>query len=183
MRDRLPVSDGSELRLLEEADADELHRLIEANRAQLAHWMPWAADQTPEATLAFIRLTRRQWQANEGFQPALICDGAIVGMAGFPGINWPHGSTTIGYWLDGAHQGRGLMTRAVRALVDLAFGELELHRVEIRAAADNRRSRAIPERLGFREEGVQREVERIGTRYNDLVVYGLLAPEWVEKGA
>ena len=55
--------------------------------------------------------------------------------------------------------------------------------MEIRAATDNRRSRAIPERLGFREEGVEREVERIGTRYNDLVVYGLLAPEWVEQGA
>jgi ribosomal-protein-serine acetyltransferase len=183
VRDRLAVSDECELRLLDETDADELNRLIEANRAYLARWMPWAAEQTPEATLEFIRLTRRQAAANEGFQAALICDGAIVGMAGFPGVNWPHRSTTIGYWLDERHQGRGLMTSAVRALVNLAFTELELHRVEIRAATRNRRSRAIPERLGFREEGVQREVERIGDRFNDLAVYGLLAPEWVQQDA
>jgi len=66
------------------------------------------------------------------------------------------------------------MTRAVSALIDHAFGEWELHRVEVQAAVDNRKSRAIPERLGFEEEGVRREAERVGDRYLDLVVYGLL---------
>jgi ribosomal-protein-serine acetyltransferase len=112
-----------------------------------------------------------------------VCDGAIVGIAGFLGVNWPHGSTSIGYWLSERHQGRGLMTDAVRTLIDRAFGEWSLHRVEIRAATGNARSRRIPERLGFREEGVMREAERIGERYNDLAVYGLLAPEWVQEGA
>jgi ribosomal-protein-serine acetyltransferase len=170
-----------DLRLLEEGDAEELYRLIDANRAYLARWMPWAAGQTLESTLEFIRFTRRQEAANDGFQAALIREGAIIGMVGFHGVNWPHGSTTIGYWLDEGHQGRGLMTRAVRDLVDHAFTQWDLHRVEIRAATDNARSRAIPERLGFREEGVQREAERIGERYNDLAVYGLLAHEWVER--
>jgi ribosomal-protein-serine acetyltransferase len=170
-----------DLRLLEEGDADELYRLIERNRAYLARWMPWAADQTLAGTLEFIRLTRRQAAAKDGFQAALVPDGAIVGMVGFHGVNWPHRSTTIGYWLDEGHQGRGLMTRAVRTLIDHAFAEWNLHRVEIRAATGNRRSRAIPERLGFHEEGVQREAERIGERYNDLVIYGLLAREWVQQ--
>jgi ribosomal-protein-serine acetyltransferase len=183
VRERLAVSDECHLRLLEEADSRELYRLIDANRAHLAPWLPWAAAQTPEATLEFIRMTRRQAAANDGFQAALVCDGRIVGIAGFHGVNWPHRSTSIGYWLDEHHQGRGVMTRAVRALVDHAFGEWDLHRVEIRAATENRRSRAIPERLGFREEGVQREAERIGDGYHDLAVYGLLATEWVEQGA
>jgi ribosomal-protein-serine acetyltransferase len=182
VREQLAVSDECHLRLLVEADADELYRLIDANRAYLARWMPWAEAQTPETTLEFIRLTRRQAAANDGFQAALVCDGAIIGMVGLHGVNWPHGSTTIGYWLDESHQGRGLMTRAVGALVDHAFGELQLHRVEIRAATRNHRSRGIPQRLGFREEGVQREAERIGSSYNDLTVYGLLAPEWVQRG-
>jgi ribosomal-protein-serine acetyltransferase len=183
VREQLALSDECHLRLLVEADAEELYRLIDANRAYLARWMPWAEAQTPERTLEFIRLTRRQAAANDGFQAGLVCDGAIVGMVGFHSVNWPHGSTTIGYWLAERHQGRGLMTRAVRAMVDHAFAEWDLHRVEIRAATDNRRSRAIPERLGFREEGVQREAERIGERYNDLAVYGLLAPEWVQQDA
>ena len=53
--------------------------------------------------------------------------------------------------------------------------------MEIQAAVDNHRSRAIPERLGFREEGVRREAERVGDRYHDLVLYAILAPEWVQE--
>jgi ribosomal-protein-serine acetyltransferase len=66
------------------------------------------------------------------------------------------------------------MTAAVRALVAHAFDERELHRIEIAAAVGNARSRAIPERLGFRAEGVRRDGERHGERYLDLVVYALL---------
>jgi ribosomal-protein-serine acetyltransferase len=175
---RLLLSDDCHLRLLEERDADELHRLVEANRAYLAEWMPWAADQTLEGTTAFLSMTERRRAENNGFEAALVCDGRIVGAAGFPGVDWVARATSIGYWLDMDHQGRGLMTQAVRALVDHAFDEWDLHRVEIQAAVDNQPSRAIPERLGFVEEGIRREAERVGDRYLDLVVYGLLRPDW-----
>jgi ribosomal-protein-serine acetyltransferase len=170
-----------DLRRLEESDADELYRLIEANREYLARWLPWASGLTYEGSVEFIRTVRRQEASNDGFQAALVSEGRIVGIAGFHSVNWPHRSTTIGYWLAEAHQRRGLMSRAVRALVDHAFGVWDLHRVEIQAAVDNHRSRAIPERLGFREEGVRREAELIGDRYHDLVVYAILAPEWVQE--
>jgi ribosomal-protein-serine acetyltransferase len=170
-----------DLRRLEESDADELYRLIDANRAYLAAWMPWAGAQTREGTLEFIRMTRRQEASNDGFQAALVSEGKIIGIVGFHSVNWPHRSTTIGYWLDEGHQGRGLMTLAVRSLVDHAFRVWDLHRVEIQAAVHNHRSRAIPERLGFREEGVRREAELIGDRYHDLAVYAILAPEWVQE--
>ena len=175
---RFDLGDDFHLRLLEEGDADELYALVDANRKYLAEWMPWAADQTLEGTLAFIRTTMRRHAENNGFETALVLDGRIVGAAGFAGVDWVARSTSIGYWLAEAHQGRGLMTSAVRALIDHAFGEWELHRVQIQAAVGNRRSRAIPERLCFRQEGVLREAERVGDRYHDLIVYGLLASQW-----
>ena len=67
-------------------------------------------------------MLRRQEAANDGFQAGVLVEDEIVGMVGFHSVNWPHGSTSIGYWLDEGHQGRGLMTRAVRTLVDHAFG-------------------------------------------------------------
>jgi ribosomal-protein-serine acetyltransferase len=173
---RLQVSDDCYLRLLEESDAEELHRLVDDNRAYLAEWMPWAADQTLEGTAAFVQGALRRLADRNGFELALVLDERIIGAAGLAGVDWVARSTSIGYWLAEEHQGRGLMTRAVRTLVDHAFGDMELHRVEIRAAEENRRSRAIPERLGFQEEGLLREAERVGDRYLDLVVYGLLAP-------
>ena len=175
---RRELDDECHLRLLEEADANELHALIEANRDHLAPWMPWAADETLEGTLEFIRLTRRQLAANDGFQTAIVRRGRIAGVIGFHRVDWPNRATSIGYWLDERQQGRGIMTRAVRALVDHALVEWRLNRVEIRAAPENRRSRAIPDRLGFREEGVLHESEKVGERYLDSVVYGMLASAW-----
>ncbi len=175
---RFDLGDDFHLRLLEEGDAEELYGLVDANRDYLAEWMPWAADQTLEGTRAFIRTTMRRHAENNGFETALVVDGRIVGAAGFAGVDWVARTTSIGYWLDKGHQGRGLMTSAVRALVDHAFGEWELHRVEIQAAVDNQRSRAIPERLGFVEEGIRREAEHVGDRYLDLVLYGMLRPAW-----
>jgi ribosomal-protein-serine acetyltransferase len=70
------------------------------------------------------------------------------------------------------------MTEAVRALVTHAFEAWELNRVQIRVAVGNVRSRAIPERLGFKQEGVFRQAERIGDRFEDIVVYSMLVGEW-----
>jgi ribosomal-protein-serine acetyltransferase len=173
---RIPISDDLHLRVLEEADAEEVHALVEANRAFLSEWMPWAAEQQFDRTANFIRGTRERYETGDSFETAVVLDGRIAGCAGFPVIDRVARNAMIGYWLAEEHVGRGLITRAVSVLIDHAFGEWELHRVEIRAAADNARSRAIPERLGFQQEGVLREAELVGGEYQDLVVYGLLSP-------
>lgn len=174
----LEVSSHTHLRLMEESDTQELYALIESGRDYLAEWMPWAAGQTLDGTLQFIRLTRRQFADNNGFQAAIVSGDEIVGVVGFHAIDWANRVTSIGYWLGEGHQGNGTMTEAVRALVNHAFYTWKLHRVEIRAAPGNRRSRAIPERLGFVEEGTLREAERIGERYLDNVIYATLASRW-----
>jgi ribosomal-protein-serine acetyltransferase len=166
------------LRPLRVADAAELHALIEANREHLADWLPWAAEQDAAGTRRFLADAEGQLAKNDGLQAALVPKGAIVGVTGFHSINRLNRNTTIGYWLAADAQGRGLMTAAVRTLVELAFADWGLHRIEIHAAPRNWRSRAIPERLGFREEGRLRECERVGGRYLDRIIYGLLEDEW-----
>ena len=175
--DPIRLTDGSELRLLEEADAGELYALVDQNRDYLAEWMSWAAGQTLEGTLEFIRSARRQVEKHEGLQMAVVLDGRIAGVVGFAERKQEASSASLGYWLGKAHQGRGLMTEAVSNLVDHAFDEWGLNRVEIQAGTGNRKSRAIPERLGFQQEGVLRDYERVGDRYIDMVVYSLLARE------
>jgi ribosomal-protein-serine acetyltransferase len=172
------LPDGRLLRPLDDSDAPELYALIEANRAYLARWMPWAADQTAAQTLEFIRTTGRQLADDEGFQAALTAGGRLVGVAGLRAIDWANRATSIGYWLAEAEQGRGTMTHAVRTLVDHALGTQRLNRVEIRADVENLRSRAIPERLAFRHEGTLRQAERVGESYRDQAVYAMLAADW-----
>jgi ribosomal-protein-serine acetyltransferase len=174
---RIELSGRRWLGLLEESDAQELQAVVEANRDHLARWMPWAGGQMLADTLAFIRRTHEQLANNEGFQAAVLEDGRIVGVTGFHAVSWEHRRTSIGYWLAEPAQGRGIMTEAVKALVNHALETWQLHRVEIRARVENVRSRAIPERLGFTQEGVARGAERIGDLYVDQAVYAMLAGE------
>jgi ribosomal-protein-serine acetyltransferase len=178
LRHELP--NGYALRLLEEADADELYALIDANREHLGPWMRWVeSEREPADVLPFIRATRKQIADNDGLQTAIVDPGGrIVGTVGVHNIDRLNRKTSIGYWLARDEQGRGTMTEAVRAYVDHAFTIWKLNRVMIQAAVENTRSRAIPERLGFREEGILREVERIGDRVLDGVVYAMLAADW-----
>jgi ribosomal-protein-serine acetyltransferase len=178
---RYELPGGCYLRLFEESDAEELDGVIAANRAYLAQWLPWAQETSgAEARLDFIRSTRRQIADNNGFQAAIVEDGSIIGAVGFGGVDWNHRSTSIGYWLAEDRQGRGTMTAAVRALTTYAFAFWRLDRVEIRVAVGNLRSAAIPQRLGFVEEGVLRQAERHGDSFKDIVVYSMLAGDWRE---
>jgi ribosomal-protein-serine acetyltransferase len=177
---RRELPGGYALRLPEESDAQELYDLIDANREHLLPWMPWAPwHQSADDVLPFIRLTRQQIANNDGMQTVILDPKErIVGMVGVHGIDWRNSSTSIGYWLSRDEQGSGTMTAAVRAYVDHAVGTWKLNRVTIQAAAGNVRSRAIPERLGFREEGTLREAERLGDHWLDSVVYSMLAADW-----
>jgi ribosomal-protein-serine acetyltransferase len=174
----LELPGGCVLRLFEEADAEALERTVEANRAYLAEWLPWAGTTFgAEARREFIRRAARQHAAGDGFQAAIADAGEIAGAVGFHAIDRVHSATSIGYWLAADRQGRGIVTAAVRALVAHAFDVWGLHRVEIRVAVGNERSAAIPRRLGFVEEGVLRGAERFGDEYKDLRVFGLLATD------
>jgi ribosomal-protein-serine acetyltransferase len=172
------IDDRRHLRLLEEADAEELYEMVAANRAFLSRWMPWAANQTLEGTLEFIRSSRKQLADNQGFQAAIVEDDRIVGVLGFHRLDWENCATSVGYWIAEQSQGHGTVTRAVRALADHAFRAWKLNRVEIRAGVDNERSRAVPGRLGFQQEGVLRQAERVGDRFVDHAVYAMLREDW-----
>lgn len=171
-----------ELRLIVAQHADAFFTLVDRNRDHLRPWMPWAdTTLTPDDTRAFIKNGLMQLADNNGCQLGIWYKNEPVGTVGFHYWNWDNGRTEIGYWLDERFQGRGIMTRVCWTLIDYAFGELGLRRVEIRAAAGNGKSRAIPERLGFTLEGILRQVERRGDHWDDMVVYAILAHEWHPK--
>ena len=89
-------------------------------------------------------------------------------------VDWANRSTALSYWLDEAHQGKGIMTESCRAVVSYAFTAWKLNRVTIQCATLNARSRAIPERLGFKFEGIVREAEWLHDHFVDHALYSLL---------
>jgi ribosomal-protein-serine acetyltransferase len=173
------LSSDISLELLDPRHAEELFRVTDANREHLREWLPWVDEIRSEAdTKEFIQLTLRQLSDNNGFQTAIRFREELVGVIGHHGIHWGNRSTSLGYWLARGAQGKGFMTQSCLAYVDHSFAALSLNRVEIRCAVGNKRSRAIPERLGFHAEGTLREAEWLYDHFVDHVVYSVLASEW-----
>jgi ribosomal-protein-serine acetyltransferase len=179
MTGALKAGRGLELRPLQLRDARDLFALVEANRERLRRWLPWPdANRSVLDSRAFILRVRSRARTGAAESFGLWWKDRLVGVTGFVWIDPANHSAGIGYWLAQEAEGHGLMTAAVSALLRHGFRTLRLHRIEIRAGVRNRRSRAVPERLGFRHEGTLRQVECLGDRFVDHAVYGLLATEW-----
>jgi ribosomal-protein-serine acetyltransferase len=116
-----PELDRLGVRPLRAGDAPELPALVEAN-PDLEEWMPWAAEQDLAATERFIAAGEEQLRDGKGFQAAIEPGEGIVGVVGLHTIDRVNRKTSIGYWLAEGARGRGLMTTAVSALLDHAFG-------------------------------------------------------------
>ncbi len=176
---RLQIAKETYLAPLADSDAETLLALINANRAHLRPWIPWVDDTLTAADARrFIANGQRQLADGEALYAAVWHQGELAGVAALNYIDRLRGQTEIGYWLGAAYQGQGLMTAACQALVDYAFTYLGLRRVEIRCALENHRSRAVPLRLGFIEEGVQPQMVWQRSCFTQTVVYAVDSETW-----
>lgn len=149
--------------------------VIEANRDYLRRWHPWVDLIKSTADMdRFITTWLQQLSRYRGFHAGIWTDGKFCGEINHLNIDWSNHSTVLSYWLDEAHQGRGIMTAACRAFIAHAFQTLNLNRVTIECAAENARSRRVPERLGFKFEGIIRGAEWLHDHFADHAIYGLL---------
>lgn len=173
------IDDDLSLKIIELRDAARVFELTDNSREYLKEWLPWLdLTTTVEDTKAFIKSGLKNFPENKSLNTVILFKGDIVGVAGFNEINWSNKTAYIGYWLGEEYQGNGIMTRVAKALTNYALTELKLNKVEITAAVKNKKSRSIPERLGFVEEGQIRQAEWLYDHYVDHVVYGMLAEEW-----
>jgi ribosomal-protein-serine acetyltransferase len=178
----IPIDDGIELRRVSSADCPELYAAIDRNRARLRTWLPWVTDTFSMSDLTEFVLQREFDNASRlSLTTNIRCQGKICGAIALHEIDERDRNTSIGYWLDEAYEGRGIMTRACRAIVTEGFRRYGLHRIEIRCAVGNVRSMAIPRRLGFIEEGLLREAEWLYDHWVDLRVFSMLEQDWLEQ--
>ncbi len=175
----LQVDQNIELRLYEPSDAEELSALIEENFNHLKKWSAWLkADRSIENTHNFIERNRKQFADGEGFAVGIWFAGEMAGQIEYNYIDRVNRKTEIGFWLGESFQGKGLVTRSCRVLINYAFDELRLNRVEMRCGSENTKSRRIAEKLGFQEEGITRQAGWLHDRFVDFAVYGILKSEW-----
>ncbi|MCH1625805.1 GNAT family N-acetyltransferase [Fredinandcohnia quinoae] len=108
----------------------------------------------------------------------------LVGFVDLDSIIWPHRNAWMAIAIGGKeNRGRGVGYEAIQLVLEFAFHELNLHRIQLTVFEYNERAIALYEKVGFKREGTYREfLERDGKRY-DMYLYGLLKQEWSKKEA
>lgn len=174
----LDAGDKITLKWLEEKHAAQLLQLRNTNYDFLAEWLPWVPTMETEADFsAYIQRCRQK--KYEGLEIPMVVFVKDQ-LAGRIGINYIDANRTgaIGYWIAEAFGGKGVITKACKAIIEYGFTEAGLNRIEIKCGTKNFRSQAIPERLGFTKEGMLRQGEFLNGAYIDLFLYSLLQEEW-----
>lgn len=178
------VDDDILLRWPTMADAEDIFALIDSNREHLGRWVPWVyAIRTVDDERQWVQGRMKAQEEHSGTPPLIIYQDSIVGSVGTDSIDALRKSCEIGYFLAESLQGRGIVTRACSDLLTYIFDTLRMNRVQIRAMPHNKRSIAIPERLGFVYEGVQRQAQLLNGQFHDFAVYSMLASEWANAKA
>lgn len=181
----LRMDDDLELRLIEPEHASAMFEVVDANRAHVGRWMPWVElTHSAEVARAFAEQALRDFAERKQLQLSILERGRIVGAAGW--VDWKqgsrdgvdYGSADIGYWLIAEATGRGIVTRCLKRMLDLAFETYGLYRITIHCEPGNERSAAVPRRLGFTHEGTMRHVCKWNDRWVDHDLYAMLAEDW-----
>ncbi|MDR6977510.1 RimJ/RimL family protein N-acetyltransferase [Streptomyces sp. 3330] len=176
--------DGAELRPLEPWHAEEFLAHLERGREFINQYVPFGSKATDVAT---ARETLQRYAdmraADTGSLHGLWLDGKLVGGVLFLNFDARDANTEVGCWLEPAAVGRGLVTRAMRVLIDFAVEQRGIQRVEWVASAGNTASLDVARRLGMTRDGVRRQAYPYRGVRHDLEVWSVLAQEWRDARA
>jgi ribosomal-protein-serine acetyltransferase len=173
----LLVDQHIQLRELSHIDVADIFSTIDSERAYLGEWLPFVEfTQEMAFTHSFVDAYLQSDRSSPTF--VILFDNTFAGLIGLKDTDKLNCKTEIGYWLSEKYQGKGIVTRSAAKLIEYAFENLNINRIQVRAATGNTKSQRVAERLGFVFEGIERNGEKHARGYVDLNVYSLLKSEF-----
>jgi len=167
-------------RLVTPEDAPALAELVRVNREFLAPWEPIRSENyfTVDGQHAVLGADLEQYEQGSKMPHVILDDsGRVIGRVSLNGIvRGAFQSCALSYWVSAGHNGRGFATKAVCALVRVAFEELRLHRVQAETLLHNAGSQRVLERNGFVRYGMAPEYLNIAGRWQDHAMYQMVKP-------
>lgn len=166
------------LRRLRMEDADDVFAY--ARDPEMTRFVFWEPHRTLDDTREFLQRTLRGY--DEGLPPVWglqhVRDGAIIGGCAYHDISIMNLRGEVGYALARKYWGQGLMTEAVRAMIDFGFATLQLNRIEARCDVENTGSWRVMEKAGMKFEGVLRQNIILHGHPRDARMYAILRQDW-----
>ncbi|MFI1104031.1 GNAT family N-acetyltransferase [Streptomyces melanogenes] len=171
--------DGAELRPIEPWQAEEFLAHVDRGREFIGqhNGLPDVVADL-ESSRAFLQAYAEKAAADSGRLYGIWTDGTLVGAVLLRKLDVAQGTAEAGCWLEPSAVGRGLVTRAVRVIIDWAVEERGVHRVEWWVSTENEPSIAVARRLGMTKDGVLRESYLYRGKRHDEEIWSVLAPEW-----
>ncbi|MCX9582813.1 GNAT family N-acetyltransferase [Vibrio cholerae] len=175
----LDVNTDLKLALVNPEFAPIYLEIVSREREYLSQWLVWPPHASNEEFfLSFIKSSLHDYADGKFLVCGMIYQDKLVGNISFNSINRQLKKVEIGYWLSSEYQGKGIVSKSVLKLTDLAFTEFDMEKVQISAASENIPSRNVCERLGFSLEGIISRAENLNGRVVDHAVYGLSRTNW-----
>ena len=162
------IEENLYLRELCKEDAQDIFNAIDTNRPYFEKWLPFvplakSVDDSLEYINSVIDAKELVYTIREG--------KTFFGIIGFKETNIDTKTTELGYWLKEECQGKGIITKAAKILCDNAFKEREIKRIIIKVEVGNNKSKAIPERLDFVLQGIEKDTFCYNKTLNSYVFY------------
>lgn len=168
------VTDEIQLALLQPSFAPLYVDLARDHYDYLEEWLMWPSlNRTAADFGGFIERSLTEYACGKSMICGIFYQGELVGTAGFNSINQNLKRAEIGYWIIESVQGIGIVTQVCNHLINIAFNELGVAKVQLSAAEQNSPSRRVAERLGMALEGIVTNAENLNGRIVDHAVYGL----------
>ncbi len=169
------------LRPFRRKDTNPVHEAVRASLPELAEYLPWAVNYQRTVTAQFIKDSIGAWANGRAFDfsiRAIDDEDRHLGNVSVWFTSRANAVGEIGYWIRSDMTSQGIGTEATARALQVAFEELRMHRVTTRIAVGNVASERIVQKLGFLREGTLRDEVKVGSRWMDHSVWGMLDREW-----
>ena len=172
MPEVIPVSDTLELRAVEEQHVTPLHQLVLKNKRWLQQSLNWPQFvESEDDTRKNVQGNMMLHQRGIAKMFLIFVDGKMAGVLSFNQIEPSNKTGYIGYWLDEAAQGKGILSASLQAFIRYYVDRGEIRRFVIKCRVDNLRSNQVAQRNGFQLEGCLRQAEFLNDVFYDQNLY------------
>ena len=153
------------------------------NYEEFSKWFPWTeTTKNVEDQEKYLTECITEYEENKALSLGINYKGEWVGRIGLHTFSKYGKYADVWYWLNGSHEGMGIVSRSLQALIKFSFENFLLNKIKLDCASTNEKSKKVAERNEFKLEGVLREENvhpKLGAR--DKIVYGLLKNEFYSK--
>lgn len=178
----LNVDNEIALKTLELDDIAERYKVIDDNREFLRKWLGWVDFyKNSDDLVQYTKHCMEREKNKDAYAFGIYYLNQFVGCIEIQEINYRNKKCEIGYWLSEKFNGKGIMIRSCKTIINYIFDTLKLNRISILAATENYSSQAIPKKLKFKKEGILLENEYLYGKFVDNYIYRLTKKMWENK--